>query len=316
MPQPITVTLDNFARAESDHMLDGLLAETGGVNRWGHRRVPTDVAHQPVIRMNRDTLYSFAVVDLAHDATLVLPDAGDRYVSAMVVSQDHYIHDIFHGPGEHRITQERTGSRYALVAVRILVDPDDPADVAAVNALQDQLALSAESAEPFTHPEYDTASLDETRQALLVLMKGLPDTRGAFGREDEVDPVRHLVATAGGWGGLPIYEAMYLNVAPSLPVGRFVLTVPPVPVDGFWSVSVYDAGGFFAVNDRNSYTVNNLTAQADADGTVTVHLGDWEPGTPNCIPLPEGWNYAVRLYRPRAEILDGSWRFPDVVAAQ
>ena len=30
----------------------------------------------------------------------------------------------------------------------------------------------------------------------------------------------------------------------------------------------------------------------------------------HCLPIMEGWNYAVRLYRPRPEILDGSWKFP------
>jgi hypothetical protein len=70
-----------------------------------------------------------------------------------------------------------------------------------------------------------------------------------------------------------------------------------------------------AADDRNAFTVNNITAVADADGTITVHLGVWEPNTANCIPLPEGWNYAVRLYRPRAEIRAGSWTFPEVSPA-
>ena len=30
------------------------------------------------------------------------------------------------------------------------------------------------------------------------------------------------------------------------------------------------------------------------------------------IPIMDGWNYVVRLYRPRAEILDGSWTFPSI----
>jgi hypothetical protein len=30
-----------------------------------------------------------------------------------------------------------------------------------------------------------------------------------------------------------------------------------------------------------------------------------------CIPFTPGWNYTVRLYRPRKEILDGSWKFPE-----
>jgi len=28
-----------------------------------------------------------------------------------------------------------------------------------------------------------------------------------------------------------------------------------------------------------------------------------------------GWNYIVRLYRPRGEILDGSWKLPAAVPA-
>jgi hypothetical protein len=32
----------------------------------------------------------------------------------------------------------------------------------------------------------------------------------------------------------------------------------------------------------------------------------------NCLPIMDGWNYTVRLYRPRAEILDGSWTFPAI----
>ncbi len=28
----------------------------------------------------------------------------------------------------------------------------------------------------------------------------------------------------------------------------------------------------------------------------------------------KGWNYTVRLYRPRAEILDGTWKFPGAAA--
>jgi hypothetical protein len=58
--------------------------------------------------------------------------------------------------------------------------------------------------------------------------------------------------------------------------------------------------------------VNNLTATRDDDGAVTVHFGGCADGRPNCIPIMEGWNYTVRLYRPRAEVLDGSWRIPSL----
>jgi hypothetical protein len=61
-------------------------------------------------------------------------------------------------------------------------------------------------------PEYDQASLDATRAALLELGKGLPGFQRSFGAKDEVDPVHNLIATAAGWGGLPDREASYLNV--------------------------------------------------------------------------------------------------------
>ena len=83
-----------------------------------------------------------------------------------------------------------------------------------------------------------------------------------------------------------------------------------VPVDGFWSISVYDADGFFEPNDRSAYSVNSITATPNADGSVTVHFGGCCDERANCLPIMEGWNYTVRLCRPRPEVLDGAWAFP------
>ena len=130
-----------------------------------------------------------------------------------------------------------------------------------------------------------------------------------------MDPVRHLVATAAGWGGLPDREARYLGVDPGVSVGAYRLTVRDVPVDGFWSISVYNAEGYFEPNDRGAYSVNNITATPNDDGSVTVHFGGCDDDRPNCLPITDGWNYTVRLYRPRPEVLDGSWAFPIIEPA-
>jgi hypothetical protein len=304
------VNVTNFERAETDRMFVALQAQAGGVNQLFHYRAPTPVDRQTVIRMNRDTLYSGAVVDISAGATLVIPDAGSRYVSVMIVNQDHYINRVFHDPGKYDLTVEEFDTPHALVAARALVDPADPADVAAVNALQDQFGLQASSARPFVMPAYDQASFDATRAALLELAKGLSGFEHAFGGRGDVDPVLHLIGTAAGWGGLPDREAVYLNVNPDLPAGEYQLTVRDVPVDGFWSISLYNAAGYFEPNDRGAYSVNNLTAARDQDGSVTIQFGGCDDGRPNCLPITDGWNYVVRLYRPRAEILDGSWTFP------
>ena len=127
-----------------------------------------------------------------------------------------------------------------------------------------------------------------------------------FGRKEAVDPVRHLLGTAAGWGGLPEQEAFYVIGESGLPVDAFKITVGEVPVDAFWSISVYNADGFFEPNDRHMNSVNSLTATPSEDGSVSVHFGGCDDERPNCIPIMEGWNYALRLYRPRPEILSGS----------
>ena len=58
--------------------------------------------------MNRDTLYSFAVVDLSAGATLTLPEAGERYLSVMVVNEDHYIDQVFHDAGQYELAVEES----------------------------------------------------------------------------------------------------------------------------------------------------------------------------------------------------------------
>lgn len=308
----VIVNVDNFVRAESDRLFASFVADAGGVNRLQHRRAPTPVEDQPVIRMNRDTLYSAAVVDISESATVTIPNAGDRYVSVMVVNQDHYINRVVHSPGEHTLTVDEFDTPWVAVAVRILVDPGDSKDVAAVNTLQDLFKVEAKSAKPFEAPDYDIPSLDATRQELLRLARELSAFDHAFGAKSDVDPIHHLLGTAAGWGGLPDREARYIGVEPGKPVAEYKLTVRDVAVDGFWSISVYNADGYFEPNDHNAYSVNNITATPNDDGSITVHFGGCDDDRPNCLPIVDGWNYTVRLYRPRREILDGTWTFPAI----
>jgi len=47
---------------------------------------------------------------------------------------------------------------------------------------------------------------------------------------------------------------------------------------------------------------------------VTIQFAGCDGKIPNCLPVTKGWNYTVRLFRPRPEILDGRWKFPLAVA--
>lgn len=304
------VNVDTFVRAETARMFDGTLAQSGEVNRWVHLRAPTPIDRQAVIRMNRDTLYSSLVADISGGATLTIPDLGDRYVSAMVVNEDHYVNQVLHDPGDHALTVDELDTPFVAVALRIFVDPDDPEDVTAVNALQDRFTLEAASSRSYTHPDYDPASLDATRTPLLQLAEGVPDAKRTFGARDQVDPVRHLIGTAYGWGGLPESEAFYLVSSGPLPAEHHRITFRDVPVDGFWSLTVYNRDGFLEPNDYGAWSVNDVTAVRGRDGSVTVDLAPEPDGYANHLYVMDGWNYVIRLYRPRPDILDGTWVAP------
>lgn len=243
----VPVTVDNFIRAESD-MYAANLTKEGGLGKLNHRREPSAIDKQSVIRTNRDTLYTSAVFDLdAAPVTITLPDAGKRFMSLQAISEDHYTR-TFYGTEPRTFTAENVGTRYLVVGIRTLVDP-----------------------------------------------------------------VRHLIGSASAWGGNPDKDATYLNVTPERNDGSTVykLNVRDVPVDAFWSVSVYNAEGYFEKNPENAYSINNLTAKKKSDGSIAIQFGGCDDKTSNCLPIVKGWNYTVRLYRPRAEILNGKWKFPE-----
>ena len=264
------VTDANFVRAETDRMFAALQARCGRRQRARPPPAPASIDHQPVIRMNRDTLYSSRRRHLGgRDAHV--PDTGDRYVSVMVVNKDHYINEILHDAGDHELTTDGFDTPYVLVAAgcwstrttrgrRGSERPPGP------------VRFSAAFGPAVRMPDYDQTSLDTTRQALLELGRGLsrvrPRLRQQGGGRPGPSPARHgrrLGRPAGAGGVLP-------QRRPGLPVGEYELTVGDVPVDAFWSISVYNADGYFEPNDRNAYSVNSITATPNDDGSITVQL--------------------------------------------
>jgi len=308
--KPIIINVDNFVRAETNIQFDRNAKVAGGVNAWLHLRKPTPIDKQTVIRMQRDTLYSFSIVDISKGATLTIPNAGVRYMTVMIVNQDHYINKVYHKAGTYKLSIKEFDTPYVFVAVRTLVDSSDDTDIRKANDLQDKLKIEAVSSKPFVLPDYDVESYKKTRNALLELGRGVPDSFSMFGKKEDVNPVRHLIATAVGWGGLPVEEAIYENVEPNLPVGKYQITVKDVPADEFWSVSLYNKDGFFEKNDLGFYNVNSTFAVPNKDGSFTINFGGCRDGRVNCLPIMEGWNYVVRYYRPRKEVIEGKYKFP------
>jgi para-nitrobenzyl esterase len=316
---PVPVTVKTFARAESD-LYFGNTVKLGGFGKLYHYRMPTPIEKQEVVRMNRDTLYSAGVFDLdAGPVTIVLPDAGKRFMSVLIISEDHYAPLVGYAPGSFTLTKENAGTRYVMAAVRTLADPNDAADLKAANTLQDKIKVQQAAAGTFDVPNWEPGSQGTIRDHLAA-MQALGGCEGTvrMGPKGAVDPVCHLMATATGWGLNPPEAAVYDIVFPKANDGTTVqqLTVKEVPVDGFWSISVYNAKGYFEKNALDSYSINNLTAKPNADGSFTIQFGGCTKDTVNCLVTPPGWNYTARQYRPRKAILDGTWKFPEAQPAR
>jgi hypothetical protein len=124
--QPIPVTVEPFLCAESQRYFTNRFQQ-GGFGKLFHLREPIPVEHQPVIRGNRDTLYSSGVFDFdAGPVTVTLPEHGSRYLSLMMINEDEYCSGLVYEPRDYTFTRQQVGTRYAMLAVRTLFDPRDP----------------------------------------------------------------------------------------------------------------------------------------------------------------------------------------------
>ena len=309
----VPVTPDNFPRAESD-LRFSIAVRDAGIGKFLHQRKPASLDKQTVPRAERDVLTSTAVFDLdAGPVTITLPDSAGRFLSMQTIDEDGYTDAMAYGAGSHLLSKEMLGTRYALVALRIAVDPNDPRDLAVANALQDAVKVDQPGGPGlFQIPNWDAQSQVDVRTGLRVLADTLRDTRGLTGARGKVDPVRRLIGSAIAWGAPPESDLMALNRTPddNESAAVYRLDLKSVPVDGFWSVSVYNDRGFFSPNAANAYTLTNATARPNPDGGFTLQFGGCDQGAPNCLPTSPGWSLAARLYRPKADAVSGGWVFP------
>src|SRR5258705_6451681 len=312
-PPARPVPVDSYNRAQTDVYFAGVV-KNGGFGKFRHGRELAPPVQQGIVRPNRDTLYSFVIVDLdAGPVTVTLPDAGKRFMGMQVANEDQYTRATYYGAGSHTLTREMIGTRYAIAVVRFLVNYSNKEDAEQVHALQDAVKFSQERPGTFEIPNWDEVSLKKVQAALLQLGTTVSDTRRMFGaNENEVDPVKHLIGSAMLWGGSPEKDALYLPTTPARNDGRTIhkLRVGNVPVDGFCSLTVYNSRGYLQPNPYNAYALNSLTAKKGPDGAINIQFGGCDGQIPNCLPITEGWNYTVRMFRPRAEILDSKWKFP------
>ena len=314
----IPVTVELFGRAESDVTFAKYLSLAKAFNQFAHLRALTPLDQQNIVRMNRDTLYSPSIIDFAKctpsGVTLIFPPAdviGDRFVSAMIVSQDHDIIATKY-PGDDNgegieITPSDVGTDKAFIGLRVFTDGSEE-DLVKAHAVQDAFrivpwndAYESNGAEvdqetcEMSKEEYmaevamwDKDSLATVRDLIKELQKHSNATSGEmFGpNRDEMNYLYYLFGTATGWGGQPPEDAVYIYGPPSdidtsgdvayqitIPTNDLPLKRNPTTGEfiGFWSITVYDKDGFMEPNALEVNSINSATAKYDGD-QVTITL--------------------------------------------
>ena len=86
------------------------------------------------------------------------------------------------------------------------------------------------------------------------------------------------------------------------------------PVDGFWSLSMYDDKQRFVPNPQGRFNIASTDKlQPNADGSLDIYISNGDPGKPNWLPSPKGpFNLILRVYWPKQDVIDGRWNPPGV----
>ncbi len=308
----VKVTPETYIRAETDRAFLGGAMQAGGVNRFDHTRAPTSVDQQPIVRMNKDTLYSGSIIDTEGGATITVPEIpGDRYVSVLLIDNDHYVPFVIYTAGTHKLPQD---TKYLGAVIRLQIfDANDPAEIAQVNKLQDQIVITANSADPLPPFKWNMASLKtltEQYEKEARQLENYNDMQGPRGKVVK-EKSRHLAAAAG-WGLFPKQDAIYLNYNGGHDDQQCYQATYQVPDNNaFWSITVYGSDGYMR---SDNVVVNSSGATMNADGTFTMHYGSKATcgDVSNRLDIAEGWNYLMRIYRPAISVIDGTYTLPAV----
>ena len=319
-PQGAVVTPASYPTDETSHqMLKN--QDLVGVNKFLHKRQLTPTDQQPVVRMNRDTYYSFAVIDVSEGATVTLPEVPEgRYISLQPGTEDHRIQPMFYGAGTFELSTH-TGS-HLYVVVRL----DARFTEAEVAKIQDQIKISANSNKRFKAEPVNQESFTAVEEVLKAKMPAIAKRDGAdaltacfTAPTDESKKLftqeKYEVCAAVGWGGAQFIDNAY-EVSGNYPADTCHQATFEDPKNkAFWSVTVYDKAGFMFEDEAN---LSSNTVKPNADGTYTISFGCGKDAPNNLKTANKSgvFNLAIRHYQPSQLVRDGFRVLPTVKAVK
>jgi hypothetical protein len=312
-----TVNDDNYAFAMFDMAMQ-VETDAGAANSWHHHRTPIALDAQPAPMMNRDTLYSFTVVDATSDIKVTIPEIKDgRYVSIQVYEQGHFNYMVGYGAGTYTIKADET-TDFVGINIRTQLDPTSPDDVASANALQDQYILDLGDA-PRVEFERQNWNL---AQFMWYHKKWVAEAQergvlGSMAAKGEIDQDLLNRGAALAVGLLPADAAIYIAGTHLLDTEQCYVATYEVPAQvdaelGFYSITIYGDDDYLHTDEYSN--VNNETIVLNEDGkTFDVHYG--RPSTcgdvDNLLWVPtDQIMVSFRVYLPAPELQATGFELP------
>ncbi|MEZ9513275.1 DUF1254 domain-containing protein [Vibrio splendidus] len=309
-------TVDNYAVYETSRQYLKN-QELVGVNKFLHKRELTPTDKQPVVRMNRDTYYSMAVVNVSKGATITLPDIPEgKYMSMEVITEDHRIQPMQYGSGTFDLSTHSGDHVYVIVRTDATFTKDE------VHKIQDQMSIDAKADSEFTAIQVDEKSFEDVEGNLkmempkLLKRDGAQATFGMFTSPEDASKEmftkeKYAVGAAIGWGGAQLKDNIY-EVSGNFPTDTcHQATFEDPKNQAFWSVTVYNKPGFMFGEVAN---VSSNTAEKNEDGTYTVSFGCGDDAINNIKTANDSgvFNLAFRHYIPSQKVRDGFRVLPSV----
>lgn len=318
--EPVGVTKENFAFAMNDLAMQKEFAQ-GADNTWNHHRKPMPLDEQPAPLMNRDTLYSFAILDGGDDVAITLPENDGRYMSLHVMNHDHITYKVFYGPGRYVIPSDKT-SDFFFANVRMQLDASDPADVMKVNGFQDELKiefLGGYQPKSFQVTDWNMEEFGKIRAKYVALAQkeGVVGTMGTEDHPVSLEARNRGVAIATGL--LPDKDAIYLTTKQDVDEGksyRATYAVPEMadPKLGFYSVTIYGDNQFLKTDKGSILTSKAIKLNDDGKTFDLYFVPEAEFGKEGnaneaIIPTAPFWT-CFRVYMPGDSVLKGDYNLP------
>ena len=320
----VSVTKENFAYAMTDLAMQKEFAQ-GADNKWNYHREPMPLDQQPAPLMNRDTLYSFAILDGKGDVAITLPKTDGRYMSLHVMEHNHVTYKVFYGPGRYVLPASKT-TDFFYANVRIQVNASDPADIAKVHKYQDQLKiefLNGYKPRSFKVTNWNMEEFNKVREHYVELAQkeGVTGTMGTVDHPVSLEARNRGVAIATGL--LPDKDAVYLTEKHEAEMGKTYKATFSVPERtnpklGFYSMTIYGDDQYLKT-DKGSI-INNTDIKLNPDGkTFDLYFVPeakfGKDNHPNELIYPTApfWT-CFRVYMPGKSVLDKEYKLPELKA--